>query len=88
MATDSRVEIVKNLIEEDRLRTFQDIFLYLPKTFVAKKMGIYYNRFLELVKNPKRFRMEEIYTIAGILGVTPRQISELIHRQIEMKKKK
>lgn len=88
MATDSRVEIVKNLILEDRLKTFPDIFMYLPKTFVAKKMGIYYNRFLELIKDPKRFRIEEIYTLAGILGVSPRQIAELIHRQIEQKKRK
>ncbi len=88
MANDSRAEIVKDLISEGRLKTFEDIFLYLYKTDIAGKMGINYTRFLELVSNPKRLRYEETYSLARILGVTPRQISELIHNQIEGKKKK
>jgi len=87
MAKESRVKIVKNLIEDKRLLTFAMIFDYLPKTEFARTMGINYARFLSLVKNPKRLRYEEGITIAKMIGVSPRLISELIHNQIEAKKK-
>jgi len=87
MAKESRKKIVKELITEKRLPTFAAIFDYLPKTEFSQTMGINYTRFLNLVKNPKRLRYEETISIAKILGVSPRLISELIHNQIEVRKK-
>lgn len=87
MATDSRLKIVKDLIRDGRLSAFANIFDYIPKTEISKQLGINYTRFLSLVKNPKRLRYEEAISIARILGVSPRQISELIHSQLEQKKK-
>jgi len=87
MAKESRVKIVKKLIDDNRLPAFANIFDYLPKTEFANSMGINYGRFLTLVKNPKRLRYEEAISIAKIIGVTPRQISELVHNQIEAKRK-
>lgn len=87
MAKESRVKIVKKLIEDKRLPAFANIFDYLPKTEFARSMGINYARFLSLVKNPKRLRYEEAIAIAKLIGVAPRLISDLIHNQIEAKKK-
>jgi len=83
MASEKRAEIVKNLIDKDALKEFQDIFLYVKKTDMARQLGINYTRFLNLVKNPKRLRYEETYTLAHILGVQARAISDLIHNQID-----
>ena len=86
MANNTRLKLVKDLIETGKLKAFQDIFLYAPRTEVAKRMGINYTRFCELVKNPKRFRYEESYSLAHIFQVSVRAISELIHNQVDAKK--
>lgn len=87
MANDSRLTIVKNLILEERLPAFRDIFLYVPKTGLAKSLGINYTRFLKLTKDPRRFRYGEIILLARIIGVPALSLSKLIHNQIEGKKK-
>jgi len=88
MANDSRVKIVKSLIEEGKLEQFQDIFLYVKRTEISKAIGINYTRFLKLVKNPAKFRYEEGVNIARVLQVSPRLISELVHSQLDAKKRK
>ncbi len=88
MANNTRLEIAKDLIESGKLETFKDIFLYAYKTDFARRLGINYTRFLNLVKNPKRLRYEETIGIANILKVDPRLISTLVHNQLEAKKKK
>lgn len=87
MGTQKRQEIVKNLIEGGQITEFRDIFLYVTKTQVAKQLGIGYTRFIKLVKDPKPFRYREIYMLAAVLKVPARNISELIHNQIDKKKR-
>jgi hypothetical protein len=86
MANNTRIKIAKDLIETGKLKSFQDIFIYASRTDIAKRMGINYTRFCTLVKNPKRFRYEETYSIAHIFQVSARAISELIHNQIDTRK--
>jgi len=86
MAVDEKFKVAKELIESGNLKTFRDIFLYVPKTEIAKRLGINYTRFLNLVQNPKRLRYEETYSIANILQVQAKTISDLVHKQIDFKK--
>ena len=86
MERDARLKIAKELIESGNLKTFRDIFLYVPKTEISRKLGINYTRFLTLVKNPKRLRYEETYSLARIFEVSVRTLSELIHNQVEMRR--
>lgn len=83
MAKQTREEIVKNLILTGNLKEFRDIFLYVHRTDIASQMGINYTRFLNLVRNPKPLRFSEVYTLAHILNVPARNITDLIHQQIE-----
>lgn len=87
MAKVSRIKIIKSLIDDGRLLAFAEIFDYATKAEIAKAMGINYTRLLNLIKNPKKLKYEESISIAKILGVTGRQISDLVHNQIEGKGK-
>jgi hypothetical protein len=86
MDQESRVLVVKNLIETGNIKQFKEIFLYIHKKYVRDKLGVNYSRFLNLIKNPKKFRYEETQFIANIFHVTHRSISELIHNQMDASK--
>jgi len=77
---------VKELIEDGKLKEFKSIFIYVKKKHVNAKMGANYNRFLRFVQNPKLIDFEDVYNIAHVFQVSPRQISELIHKQIDLQK--
>ena len=83
MDQETQLIAVKNLIETGNLKEFKDIFLYVEKKFIYLKMGGNYGTFLNYILNPKKFRYEHTYRLATILNVTPQQISEIIHNQID-----
>lgn len=83
---DAKIGIAKDLIESGKLKSFEDIFLYVTKTDVAKKLGINYTRFRMLIKDPRKLRYRETYSLANIFNVSARAISELVHNQIERPK--
>lgn len=86
MAQDSRVKIVKQLIEEGKFQEMEGIFLYVTKTEIAGALGINYTRFLRLVKSPGQFRYNEVVALGKLLHVSPRLLSDLIHSQLEKRK--
>lgn len=88
MDKEQKVDILKNLIIEDRLTEFVDIFNYVDKKYIHQKTGMNYYRLLRTVKNPKLFTYEDTYNIARVLKVPPRKMADLIMNQIEANKKK
>lgn len=86
MAKNAKLKIAKDLIESGKIKTFEDIFLYVTRSEISKKLGINYTRFLTLIKNPKKLRYDETYSLANILDVQAKNISELIHNQLDAKK--
>ncbi len=83
MIQDEQRLAIKNLIDTGNIKQFKEIFLYVKKKQLHSQMGINYNRFLRIIKNPKKFQYEDAYQVATIFSVTPRQVSELIHTQID-----
>jgi hypothetical protein len=88
MNQEIQLSALKNLIETGNLHEFKDIFLYVEKKFIFLKLGGNYGTFLKYIENPKKFRYEHTYRLATILQVTPQQVSEMIHNQIDNSKKK
>jgi len=74
---------VKNLIDTGNIKELHELFIYVKRKQLHEKMGINYNRFLRIIKNPKKFQYEDAYQIASIFNVTPLQISTIIHNQID-----
>ena len=79
---------IKNLIETGNLKELKELFIYVKKKQLHERMGINYNRFLRIIKDPKKFQYEDAYQIATIFNVTPLQISTIIHNQIDNAKVK
>lgn len=79
--------IVKDLILEDKITEFADIFNYIDRKFIHVKTGMNYYRLLRNVRNPKGFTFDDAYNLARILKVPPSKIANIIMNQIEAKKK-
>ena len=76
------------MLLQKNLSGFSQIFLYIPKKIVCSDMGLNYARFISLVKNPLKFRLEELFTIASLFEVDPKIIVDLACDQILQAKKK
>lgn len=74
------------MIEHDRIEDLKDIFKYIPKTVVAKDLGINNNRFSDLLKTPKNLRVYDLVRLADLCGITLRQIFDLITTELEREK--
>jgi len=83
MLSEPKLEIAKDLLESGKIKTFRDLFLYVPKTGIAKELGVNYGRFLGLIKKPGRLRYDESIAIARIFHVSPQIISQIILTQLE-----
>lgn len=87
MALDAqKLKTVKEGIDKKSITHFYEIFFTLSKGDIAIEIQINKGRFRELVDDPSPLRMSEIYRIAKLLSVQPRQISELIHNQLDTHK--
>jgi hypothetical protein len=87
MEKEKQVNIVKDLILDGKITELSDIFNYIDKKFIHTKTGINYYRLLRCTKNPKLFTIDDTYTIARVLKVTPPAIANLIFGQLDAKKK-
>jgi hypothetical protein len=52
MHSDSRYEIIRVLIEAGNIKSFAEIFRYIPKTVVYRDLGVNFNRFSRAIINP------------------------------------
>ncbi len=85
---DSRYNVIKAMIADGNIVTFNDIFEYIPKTVVAIDLGKKVDRFNKLMNKVDGFTLEEIYMIGGFCGLTERQIYELVEAEYFKSKSK
>ena len=88
MVKDKRFKTVKLLIEGGHIPEFKDIFEHIPRTAVAKEMGIHYDRFKKMITDPAEFKVKELYTLAGMIGVDGKILLDLVHAQHIKRRKK
>ncbi len=87
MALEEKIKIMKPLLDAGGIKLFKDLFQYVPKSSVAKKLGIKYHRFLKLTQNPQDLRYREVYSLARVLNIDPMILSNLVHNQINQGKR-
>lgn len=88
MASEKKLEIVKDLILKGELSVFRDVFELIDKKYVSEKTGINYYRLLKLVANPRLLKIEDMQGIGTALGIPGRKVADLVFNQLESKKKK
>jgi hypothetical protein len=78
---DSRYYLIKPMITEGRIISFNDIFKFIPKTIVARDIGKKVDRFTELMHKVEKFTLEELFLIAKFCEIDKGQIIQLIQEE-------
>jgi hypothetical protein len=77
MQLDSRYDLIEVMIAKGNITQLSDIFKYIPKTVVAKNLGIKVARFSAMIKKVQKFRLEELFQIARHCKITRMRILQL-----------
>jgi len=85
---DKRYNTIKVLIETNNIKQLSDVFETLPRTVLAKDIGINYGRFLRKTADLELFDLKEIYRIADFIGVERKSVLDIIHAQASKNYKK
>lgn len=87
MSKDKRYITVKNLISGGYIKAFQDIFDTLPKSVVARDLGMNNTRFTKLKNNVDLFSLRELFRFASYLEVDDMVLVDLVYQQFRANKK-
>jgi hypothetical protein len=85
---DSRYELIKPMLTAGNIRSFNDIFKYIPKTIVANDLGKKVDRFNELMKHVEKFTLEELFTIARFCFISEAKMLRLVESEYIKSKKR
>ncbi len=75
---DSRYDLIKPMYESGKIVSFNDIFKYIPKTFVAKDLGKKVDRFNALMSRVEEFSLVDLFIMAGFFELGEWDILKLI----------
>lgn len=78
MAKDHRYKVVKLLIEGGEIKSFQQIFNFIPKRVVYESLGLNYAKFQRLYQHPDLFTMRELVALAGHIECDPFKLFEMV----------
>lgn len=87
MVKHARAAIIKPLIESGHIKEFKDIFINVPKTAVAKDLGIHFLRFNSFLKRVSEMRIEDMYLLCSYFEIAPQKMFELIDAQYNNSRK-
>lgn len=87
MSKDRRYTTVKNLISGGYIKTFSEIFETLPKSVMARDLGMNNIRFTKLMNNVDNFFLRDIFRMAVLLEISETTMYELIWQQYTIDKK-
>jgi hypothetical protein len=87
MVKDKRYTIVKNLIAGGHIKNFGDLFDAIPKSVVARDLGINNVRFSELMDDVGRFFVKDLFKLSELIEVPEIEIMKFICNQYTTDKK-
>ena len=87
MKRDDRYSLVKPLMSTGHIRTFQDLFKFIPKTVIAKDLGMNYTRFTRLIENVDDFILRDLFRLAELFEIDELAVLNLVHQQYLADKK-
>ncbi|HWK02261.1 MAG TPA: hypothetical protein VNS58_01435 [Puia sp.] len=81
MTKDRRYTTVRNLIGAGYIKAFREIFDTLPKSVVARDLGMNNKRFSRLMDNVDEFSLKEIFLIAFFLDINESVMLDIVLQQ-------
>jgi hypothetical protein len=88
MAKHKRYTTVKYLLIDGRIKSFRDIFDEIPKSVVARDLGINNVRFSKMLDNVELFLFKDVYRFAEKIEVEGKILIDLIDQEYMDKKRK
>jgi hypothetical protein len=88
MVKDKRYSTVKKLIVSDQLNSFPEIFDIIPKSVVAKDLGMNNMRFSRLMNDVGRFMLKDLHRLADFIEVEGAILVMLADKQFMANKKR
>lgn len=82
---DRRYAIIKPMYQEGRIKTFLDIFKYIPKTVVATDLGKKVSRFSAQLNHLENFVLTDLFLIGNLCGLTRTQMLTLMTREFAVR---
>jgi len=83
MKSDIRYAFVKSLLRDKNIPTFQDALNIISKSRIAADAEISYPSFLNKMKTPKLFTLEDIIKMAKTFDMSPMEICERIFTDLK-----
>jgi len=84
---DPRYDLIKHLYKEGKIKSFNDIFKYVPKTIVATDLGKKVDRFTELLNRVGGFTLDEVALMASFCELEESVMFKLIEKEYFIQKK-
>jgi len=81
MKRDERYDYVHYLYNKGDIKCFNDLFKKLPKSVLAKDMGIPTRRFREMLTDPAKMKVEHLFTVAHFFKINKWVLVQLAWRQ-------
>lgn len=82
MPKDSRYSSTKVLIETGHIKSFREIFDFIPKTIVYKDLQVNFNRFSRAVHNPEHLSIQELRVLAELFGIDAKRLIDMAYEQV------
>lgn len=84
---DTRYDLIPVMVADGKIERLGDIFLFIPKTTVAKDIGLRLDTWDRWMAKPELFPLRRLLQIAVVCGLTERQLMELVLAELEAKKR-
>ncbi|MFL5745954.1 MAG: hypothetical protein ACJ751_14875 [Niastella sp.] len=88
MAKDPRYSTVYKLITSGQLNSLAEMLVIVPKTVLARDLGMHHITLNKLLVHPGKFKLEDIYEIASLVGVENKVMLQLFYNETGEKKAK
>jgi hypothetical protein len=87
MIKDRRYELIGPMISAGRIHHFRDLFYFIPKTIVARDLGINNVRFTHLIDDLDGFTLQDLLRLAMLMEIEPAILLRLVLDQRAADKK-
>lgn len=87
MTKDKRYKTVCHLISDGHIKTLIEIFDTIPKSVVAKDLGISLDRFSKMINDVERFNVRKLFQMAQLIEIDELEILKLIYQQHSVERK-
>src|SRR3954466_1740675 len=88
MAKDPRYTTLYKLITSGQLNSLAEMLVILPKTVLARDLGMHHITLNKLIAHPGQFKLDDIYEIASLIGVENKVMLQLFYKETGEKKVK